>query len=214
VVCQKLACAVCVSVYGGVKKGLVLGGSALAAQQARVDVHRQAAIAHRLVHHGRAEPQQPTGTTTIQQQQMEFLVAQLPLFGQFSPCLGRHTAVGLGQTVMRGIAGMVIDGAVRDSAQIAALGFPVFARGLNIRGTVKHDPGVIGGAIRLGGVDIATGDVVLADADAIIVLDGSDLDAALAAALDRAARETLIMDRLRQGETTLSILGLSGGTES
>ena len=38
---------------------------------------------------------------------------------------------------MRGLAGMVIDGAVRDTAQIAALGFAVFARGCNIRGTVK-----------------------------------------------------------------------------
>ena len=113
---------------------------------------------------------------------------------------------------MRGIAGLVIDGAVRDSAQITSLGFPVFARGLNIRGTVKQDPGVIGSTLAIGGVDITTGDVVFADADAILVLAISDLDAALAAARDRAARETLIMDRLRQGETTLSILGLSGGT--
>lgn len=113
---------------------------------------------------------------------------------------------------MRNIVGMVIDGSVRDSAQIAALGFPVFARGLNIRGTVKHDPGMIGGALTMGGVDIATGDVVVADADAILVLDGSDLAAALSASRDRAARETLIMDRLRQGETTISILGLSGET--
>lgn len=113
---------------------------------------------------------------------------------------------------MRGIVGLVIDGAVRDSAQITSLGFPVFARGLNIRGTVKQDPGVIGSTLAIGGVDITTGDVVFADADAILVLAISDLDAALAAARDRAARETLIMDRLRQGETTLSILGLSGGT--
>ncbi len=113
---------------------------------------------------------------------------------------------------MRGIAGLVIDGAVRDSAQITSLGFPIFARGLNIRGTVKQDPGVIGSTLAIGGVDITTGDVVFADADAILVLAISDLDAALAAARDRAARETLIMDRLRQGETTLSILGLSGGT--
>lgn len=113
---------------------------------------------------------------------------------------------------MRGIVGMVIDGAVRDSAQIAALGFPVFARGLNIRGTVKQDSGMIGGALSMGGVDITTGDVVFADADAILVLKDSDLNAALSAARDRAARETLIMDRLRQGETTLSILGLSRGT--
>lgn len=113
---------------------------------------------------------------------------------------------------MRGIAGMVIDGAVRDSAQIAALGFPVFARGLNIRGTVKADRGVIGGPVALGGVEIASGDVVLADSDAILVLDAGDLAPALAASRARAAREAEMMERLRQGETTLSILGLDGGT--
>lgn len=114
----------------------------------------------------------------------------------------------------RGIAGMVIDGAVRDSAQISDLGFPVFARGLNIRGTVKQDTGRIGAPVTLGGVEIAAGEVILADADAIIVLAAGDVAAALAAAKARAARETLMMDRLRQGETTLSILGLSGKATS
>jgi 4-hydroxy-4-methyl-2-oxoglutarate aldolase len=111
---------------------------------------------------------------------------------------------------MRGIAGMVIDGAVRDSAQIVELGFAVFARGLNIRGTVKQDAGQIGAPVTLGGVEIAAGEVILADADAIIVLVADDLAPALAAARARAALEAQMMERLRQGETTLSILGLSG----
>jgi 4-hydroxy-4-methyl-2-oxoglutarate aldolase len=109
----------------------------------------------------------------------------------------------------RGIAGMLIDGSVRDSRQIAGLGFPVFARGLNIRGTVKVDAGEIGAPVTIGGVRIASGDVVCADADAVIVLAAADLPAALAAAEARALREARIMDRLRQGETTLAILGLA-----
>ena len=72
---------------------------------------------------------------------------------------------------MRGLAGMVIDGAIRDSVQISTLGFPVFARGRNIRGTVKQDPGQIGGTIHIGGAPVANGDVVLADADAIVAID-------------------------------------------
>lgn len=115
---------------------------------------------------------------------------------------------------MRGIAGLVIDGAVRDSAQIADLGFPVFARGVNIRGTVKQDAGRIGMPVILGGVEIAAGDLVLADADAILVLAAGDLAPALDAARTRAEREARIMGRLRQGETTLSILGLSGKATS
>lgn len=109
---------------------------------------------------------------------------------------------------MRGIAGLVIDGAVRDSAQITALGFPVFARGLNIRGTVKQDRGTIGAPVTLGGVTVKAGDLVLADADAILLLDAQDLAPALSVARARAAREARMMERLRQGETTLSILGL------
>ena len=109
---------------------------------------------------------------------------------------------------IRGIVGMVIDGSVRDSAQIAALGFPVFARGLNIRGTTKLDRGEIGIPVTIGGVAIAAGDVILADADAIVALAPGDLPAALAAAKGREAKEAVMMDRLRQGETTLSILGL------
>lgn len=114
---------------------------------------------------------------------------------------------------LRGIVGMVIDGAVRDSAQIAALGFPVFARGLNIRGTVKQDRGVIGAPVAVGGATIAVGDLVLADADAILVLAAADIAPALAAARARAEREAQMMDRLRQGETTLTILGLDRETK-
>lgn len=114
---------------------------------------------------------------------------------------------------LRGIVGMVIDGSVRDSAQIAALGFPVFARGLNIRGTGKQDRGQIGSPVTLGGIAIAPGDIILADADAIVTLAPGDLSAALAAGRARVAKEAGIMDRLRQGETTLSILGLDRETD-
>ncbi len=112
---------------------------------------------------------------------------------------------------LRGIAGLVTDGAVRDSAQIAALGFPVFARGVNIRGTVKQDRGEVGVPLEIGGAIVRTGDVVLADADAVVVLAADDLTAALAACDLRARREAVMMDRLRAGETTLQILGLDRG---
>jgi 4-hydroxy-4-methyl-2-oxoglutarate aldolase len=109
---------------------------------------------------------------------------------------------------MRGIAGLIIDGAVRDSAQIAALGFPVFARGLNIRGTAKLDRGEAGEPVSMGGATIVRGEIILGDADAILVLAAEDLPAALAAAETRTEREAVMMDRLRLGETTLEILGL------
>ena len=110
---------------------------------------------------------------------------------------------------LRGIAGMVIDGSVRDSGRIVALGFPVFCRGLNIRGTTKQDPGAIGGTISLGAIQISRGDVVIADADGIVVLSPEEAQAATSAGEARAAKEAEIKDRLRSGETTVEILGLS-----
>lgn len=109
---------------------------------------------------------------------------------------------------MRGIAGLVIDGAVRDSAQIADLGFPVFARGLNIRGTTKQDRGALDVTLKIGSAQIAPGEIILADADAILVLAAEDLSGALAAATARAENEARIIARLRAGENTLAILGL------
>jgi 4-hydroxy-4-methyl-2-oxoglutarate aldolase len=112
---------------------------------------------------------------------------------------------------LRGIAGLVTDGAVRDGARLIEMGFAVFARGLDIRGTTKRDRGEVGGTITLGGVAVARGDLVVADADAVIVVPAADAEAALAAAEARAAREAGMMERLRAGESTLQILGLTEG---
>jgi 4-hydroxy-4-methyl-2-oxoglutarate aldolase len=114
---------------------------------------------------------------------------------------------------LRGIAGLVTDGSVRDCARLIEMGFPVFARGLNVRGTTKLDRGEIGGPITLGGVRIERGDFVVADADAVIVVPAADAEAALAAGEARAAREARMMERLRAGETSLQILGLTEGEE-
>lgn len=109
---------------------------------------------------------------------------------------------------VRGIAGLVIDGAVRDSTEIAALGFPVFARGFDIRGTTKRNRGEIDVTVEIGGVRISPGDVIVADTDAVIVLPPGAVEEALEGAEIRAANEAQMMDRLRAGETTLQIMGL------
>lgn len=112
---------------------------------------------------------------------------------------------------MRGIAGMIIDGSVRDSRNIVELGFPLFCRGLDIRGTTKLDPGEVGASIALGSAKVRRGDFVVADADAILILPREDAEDAAVAGEARVAKEAAIMDRLRSGETTLRILGLDGG---
>jgi len=109
---------------------------------------------------------------------------------------------------MRGIAGLVIDGAVRDSMQIAAMGFSVFARGLDIQGTTKLDRGDLDTPVEIGGVTICPGDMIVADSDAVLVLPAKSVNEALSQGEKRVANEERMMERLRAGETTLQILGL------
>lgn len=109
---------------------------------------------------------------------------------------------------MRGIAGLIIHGAVRDSAQIVDLGFPVFAQGLNIRGTEKRDGGALRLPVSMGNALIQPGDMIVADSDGIVVLQAQDSAAALSAAQARLGKEAKILARLRAGETTMQILGL------
>jgi 4-hydroxy-4-methyl-2-oxoglutarate aldolase len=108
----------------------------------------------------------------------------------------------------RGVAGLVIDGGARDSVAIERLGFPVFARARSILRTVKHEPGRVGEPVVVGGVAVRPGDVVLGDADGVVVVRSERLDEVLAASHARVAREEAIMARLRAGELTLDLLGL------
>lgn len=110
---------------------------------------------------------------------------------------------------MAGITGLVIDGCVRDSAQIVDSRFPVFCRGTAIPGTTKSCRGEIGTACTIGEVEIRTGDLVVADRDAVVILDPATVGDALAKGERRAVREAEVMDRLRRGETTCQIFGFA-----
>lgn len=69
-----------------------------------------------------------------------------------------------------GATGVVVDGYVRDRDTIAALRFPVFARGLTPAGPWKNGPGVVGEAVAIGGVVVHPGDIVAADSDGVAVI--------------------------------------------
>lgn len=74
----------------------------------------------------------------------------------------------------RGIAGMVIDGLARDVAEIRALGFPVFARGLCPKPAQKTGAGEPEPTITCAGVEVTSGDLVAADEEGIVVLPAAD----------------------------------------
>jgi 4-hydroxy-4-methyl-2-oxoglutarate aldolase len=108
----------------------------------------------------------------------------------------------------RGIAGLVIDGAVRDAGSIVAMGFPVFARGVCIRGTNKNQPGSLRRPIVLGGVVVNDGDIIVGDRDGLVVVPRAR--AAEVARLGRAreAKEEALRAQIRSGRTTVELLGL------
>jgi RraA family protein len=84
--------------------------------------------------------------------------------------------------IKRGVAGIVIDGAIRDSAAIGAGDFPVFAAGVTHRGPYKDGPGEINVAIAIGGMVIEPGDLVLGDGDGVLCVPFAEVDTVYRAA--------------------------------
>jgi 4-hydroxy-4-methyl-2-oxoglutarate aldolase len=74
-----------------------------------------------------------------------------------------------GELLRAGIAAVVTDGLIRDSRAVAALGLPVWARGTTPVASRKDGVGHVGGAVDIGGVPVADGDLVVADADGVVV---------------------------------------------
>jgi 4-hydroxy-4-methyl-2-oxoglutarate aldolase len=108
----------------------------------------------------------------------------------------------------RGIAGLVIDAGVRDTAALAAHRFGVFSTMTALRGATKTQPGVIGGAVTVGDVEVNAGDWVIGDVDGVVCIPAELLDQVLAAAEQRAATEQRLFAALRAGNTTVDLLQL------
>ncbi len=108
----------------------------------------------------------------------------------------------------RGLAGLVIDGGVRDVAALERLGFPVFSRTIALPGATKVNRGAVGTTTTVAGVPVSPGDWVVGDVDGVVVVAGSRLEEVLAAGRAREGAEQGYFESLRQGETTVEILGL------
>ncbi len=111
----------------------------------------------------------------------------------------------------RGIAGLVIDGGVRDAGALQAHAFPVFSTTIALRGATKNRPGSVGSPVRVGDVTVELGDWVVGDADGVVIVPGGVLDAVLAAGRARAEKEQGFFRALRDGATTLELLNLDAG---
>jgi regulator of RNase E activity RraA len=95
----------------------------------------------------------------------------------------------------RGIAGLVIDGAVRDRDEVTDLGYPVFARGITPDTPYSKVHGSVGRPIVCGGLTVHPGDVVYGDGDGVVVIERD----AHAATLERARHRMALEDQIFQG---------------
>lgn len=100
-----------------------------------------------------------------------------------------------------GIAGVVIDGAIRDRLELFDLGFPVFAAGFNPAGPTKFVPGRINHPISVGGATVQAGDLVVGDADGVVVIERLKAPTMLALADKKVADEAARLDAIARGDT-------------
>jgi len=108
----------------------------------------------------------------------------------------------------RGIAGLVIDGGVRDASALEAHRFPVFSTMIALRGATKEHPGRIGGYSIVGDIQVEQDDWIVADADGVTVVPHAKIDDVLAAGQAREAKEAIYFEELKAGRTTVELLGL------
>lgn len=99
----------------------------------------------------------------------------------------------------RGAAGIVIDGAIRDSDELKIRSFPVFARGVTHLGPYKNGPGAIGVPVSIGGLVIKPGDIVLGDGDGITAFSPEIGPALLDATLRQQKKESDILASIADG---------------
>jgi regulator of RNase E activity RraA len=98
-----------------------------------------------------------------------------------------------------GAAGAVVDGAIRDAAALAAMGFPVYAAGYSHRGPYKDGPGQIFGPISVAGMVVNSGDLIVCDADGVLAIDPQEADAVIRDAQDQFAKEAATLQAIADG---------------
>jgi 4-hydroxy-4-methyl-2-oxoglutarate aldolase len=112
------------------------------------------------------------------------------------------------QAKVRGVAGLLIDGAVRDVDALVELGLPIWARWVRVRGATKDVPGTLDEPVVVGGQRIASGDVVVLDADGAAVVEAGRTGEVLEASLAREERERRKREQLLAGAASYDLDGL------
>ncbi len=104
----------------------------------------------------------------------------------------------------RGLAGIVIDGAIRDSGALADAKFPVYARGVTHRGPYKNGPGEINVPVSIGGMVVMPGDIIVGDEDGLVAVPVDIAAVVLKAAKAKAKDEDAVLAGIRKGKVDRS----------
>jgi 4-hydroxy-4-methyl-2-oxoglutarate aldolase len=105
----------------------------------------------------------------------------------------------------RGVGGVVLDAASRDTDELRQMGFPVWSRAISATGTEKSLPGWVNIPVCCGGAIVNPGDVVVADDDGVVIVERNDATEVLAAADARKATEQRVRERLIKGESGMEL---------
>lgn len=105
----------------------------------------------------------------------------------------------LAYAIKRGVAGLVLNGAIRDSDAMKEVNHPVFAVGVTHRGPYKDGPGEINVPIAIDGMVVHPGDIILGDGDGVLCVPIDEAETILKAAQAKLAAETRQMEAIEEG---------------
>jgi len=110
--------------------------------------------------------------------------------------------------IAHGVAGLIIDAGVRDTAELTELRFPVWSKAVSAQGTSKTFAGNVNVPIVCAGTAVAPGDVIIGDADGVVVVPRAAAQSVVTAVDQRLSKEERTRERLKAGDFGLDIYGL------
>ncbi len=112
----------------------------------------------------------------------------------------------IGMLRNKGVAGVVTDGLARDLAGIVEVGLPVYAGGLGPNSPARNGPGTVGRPVDLGGRRVASGDIVVADRDGVVIVAREEADQVVTRLAEIRRAEAALTREVAGGLTTPSFM--------